>query len=506
MKRVSAILLTLLLSGPSLSVFSAAQPDAAGKAQAAVLPMRYVVPGNAPDDLKTAMIAVNEKLAKDKVPINVEVIYIPWDAWDQRTNIMLSTGEPFELIHVMENVLPSQSYAARGALTPLDELIDKYGQNLKKLFTAQEWDALRLAGKIYAVPARWQAHHGKGGGGGEVSVRLDLLKEAGLELPKTPKELLDAAEKMQQLAKKKYGETFYIWHHNLSYSDQWFFRTLDTFPFYVDFSEEIIMIDGKSKVSAFYESQEFKANANFNREMYTRGLRHPDVLSLPNQQRSDIVAGGKMLFGASTGGYSSYMTTKRAYPEAEILMFYMKPDMPIYESLPVWNSNSVPSTTKNPETAIQFLDWLYKDKTNHDLFMYGVPGVHYEPVGTDRMKQVLNSTGKAIYGHQGWQAALIDFNRWDVAQPEVNVTYQKVPYKNVRYTENVGFIFDKSKVKTELANVLAERQASMWPIKYGIVPYDAYYADGIKRMKAAGLDRIVEEYAKQYAAWKATKK
>lgn len=501
MKRT--LTLALILALIPAAVLTATGTTEAGATDATtMLPMRYAVPGTAPQDLETATAAVNEAMLDEGLAIEVEVMYIPWDAWDQRTNIMLSTGEPFELMHVMENVLPSQTFAARGAFAPLDDLIEDYGPTLQQIFTDEEWDALRLRGEIYAVPARWTAHHGKGGAGGEISVRMDLLEDAGLDLPRTPEAILDAAEAMQDLAEDKYGETFYIWHHNLAYSDQWYLRSLDTYPFYVDFSEEIIMIDENDNVMAYYESEEFRQVAEFQRKMYERGLRHPDVLSLPREQRSQTVADGKFTFGLSTGGYGGVMSAKRVYPEFEAHMYFLEEDEPVYESLPVWNSNSVPATTDHPQTAIEFLNWLYSSKENHDLFLYGIPGTHYEPVGDNRMEQVTTETGQPLYAHPHWQIQYIPFARFDVDQPDEWIRWSTVPLDNVRYYDNVGFIFDKTPVSTEYSNVLAERQASMWPIKFGIVPYDEYYPDAIRRMRAAGLDRIVEEYEKQYTAWK----
>ena len=63
--------------------------------------------------------------------LEVELIRIPWDAWDQKTNLMLSTGEEFELIQVMQDLKPASVLRSQNGIIPLNDYVDKY-PNLKK--------------------------------------------------------------------------------------------------------------------------------------------------------------------------------------------------------------------------------------------------------------------------------------------------------------------------------------------------------------------------------------
>lgn len=87
--------------------------------------IKYLVPGTEPKDYKEVFQKVNEKLAADGVGVEVEKIYIPWDAWDQKLNLMLSTGEDFDLFHVMQDRTPFSSYYNRGALADITDAIEK---------------------------------------------------------------------------------------------------------------------------------------------------------------------------------------------------------------------------------------------------------------------------------------------------------------------------------------------------------------------------------------------
>ncbi|MFD2875918.1 hypothetical protein ACFTAO_08070 [Paenibacillus rhizoplanae] len=91
----------------------------------------------------------------------MEKIFIPWDAWDQKLNLMLSTGEEFDLFHVMQDRTPFSNYYTRGALADISEEIDKYGANLKKSISRRiSLAAQPSAGNIISSPPtglKWRA-------------------------------------------------------------------------------------------------------------------------------------------------------------------------------------------------------------------------------------------------------------------------------------------------------------------------------------------------------------
>ena len=72
-----------------------AAETAGGTAGEAPKKMRYVAPGSDWEKEDEIIGLVNDKLQKDGVNIEVELIRIPWDAWDQKVNLMLSNGTAF---------------------------------------------------------------------------------------------------------------------------------------------------------------------------------------------------------------------------------------------------------------------------------------------------------------------------------------------------------------------------------------------------------------------------
>ena len=87
-------------------------------------PVRIVQPGVLPEEYEQGIAAVNEKLLADGLDIQVEVIRIPWGEYDTKLNMMLADGEPFELLHVMQDVKNMSALAALGAIVSVDPYLD----------------------------------------------------------------------------------------------------------------------------------------------------------------------------------------------------------------------------------------------------------------------------------------------------------------------------------------------------------------------------------------------
>ena len=85
---------------------------------------------------------------------------------------------------------------SKGLLRPLDDLVDKYGQNLQKS------QLITFDGKIYAVAFMANAQH--------LWYRESIFNELGIAVPTTYEEVIAAAETIRSSGKMKnpYGAAF----------------------------------------------------------------------------------------------------------------------------------------------------------------------------------------------------------------------------------------------------------------------------------------------------------
>ena len=124
-------------------------------------------------------------------------------------------------------------------------------------------------------------------------------------------------------------------------------------------------------MDSFYESEEFKNDANTYKKMYDQGLINPDVLNLDSQVKYDQANLGAWLPSQTFDPNQAVNTMKNSdLTDVTADWFVMEPDKPDVIYTYVQNLNAVSATAENPEAALMFLDWLYDSQENHDLFHY----------------------------------------------------------------------------------------------------------------------------------------
>lgn len=472
----------------------------AGLAETTIHPMRYVQPGVLPADYETGIAAVNEKLLADGYDIQVEVIRIPWGEYDTKLNMMLSTGEEFELLHVMQDVKNMSALAAMGAIVPVDQYLDKY-PNLVAKFTDTEWTGALYNGEHYAVPCSWRSFDNTMS---YMNLRTDVMKAVGYdEFPADSVEnVIDLMKKSQEYILEETGIKAYNWFHQNQDTAHWLHRTYDSYPFYVENSLGLVLARQDGTIESFYESEEFKNDCNTYYEMYQAGLVNPDILNIDRSAMYDAAQLGAFLpsqtFDPATG-----VTIMRNTDLENVVVDWVKmcPEKPEMVYTFVQNLNAISATSEDPESGLKFLDWLYASKENHDLFHYGIEGVHYTPVGEDKIEQVLDESGSALYNMDTWMSGYLPYMRFASDAPENHIQYMTYKAENYVVSPIAGFIFDASNVQTELSNLQTEIIASIYPIKIGMVPYEENIEQAIANLKAAGLDAYLEEYRTQFAAY-----
>lgn len=497
MRRILALtcILCLLLTGIPL-ISSLAQEDP--------LPMRYVTPGNYFPMQDEVLKAVNEKLQKDGVNIEVSIIRIPWDAYDQKLNLMLATGEPFELLHIMQDVKSLTTIASMGAILPIDEYLPKYDV-LNKMLTPEEWEAGTYQNQIYAVPANWKDFSRLYG---YMFARGDLIRDfMGDKYPVSADDLLEAFKVLQPEIEKDTGVKPFMWLHNNRHAPAFLHRTYDTWPFYVEMSQGLVLIRQDGSVESYYESEEFKKDCEFFKKLYDAGYIHPDILSVSHELKNDFAPLGAFL-PSPTFNHTNEPELKRNKPDSWIQFFMLAPEKTKLIYTLAQNLNAISATSENPEAGLMFLNWLYSSKENHDLWHFGIEGKTYTASGEQRFKSIMDESNRPLWAFDRWMTGYLKFQRYDEDYPDAGIEYDTVPLpaEEVVYSPAAAFQFDGSELSMEIANLEAEMISSMFPLRFGLVSYEEGYDEAIQRMKAAGLDRYVEEFAKQFNEYLEAKK
>jgi len=123
------------------------------------------------------------KFLNEKTGYKVTYDMLPVENPDDKLNLLMSSKENYSFM-----ILGATQYsklAAAGALEPIDELVNKYGTNMKNVISQKSWNGAKLNGKIYGIPQT--------GSGTTVNsdliVRQDWMDELGLKAPTNRDEL-----------------------------------------------------------------------------------------------------------------------------------------------------------------------------------------------------------------------------------------------------------------------------------------------------------------------------
>ncbi|UUZ85064.1 extracellular solute-binding protein [Paenibacillus sp. P26] len=118
--------------------------------------LQFYMLGDAPKDLPVIQDEIN-KLAEKDLNATIKFNYTSWTDWEQKYKPLLSSGQQVDLIFTAEWT-QYQSYAKRGAFQPLDESLPKAAPELAKFVPKEMWDAVKIDGKIYTVPATYKEY------------------------------------------------------------------------------------------------------------------------------------------------------------------------------------------------------------------------------------------------------------------------------------------------------------------------------------------------------------
>lgn len=490
MKRFLTVMLALLLLS-SVAIAVPAQPI-----QAETVPMVYLVPGDEPQDNAVVLEMVNEKLAEDGVGVEVELQYIPWDAWDQRLNLKLSTGDSFDLFAVMNDRVTITNYASRDALTDLTEIMQAEGENILANNPDIMMQSGQVGGRQFGIPAYWF----ESALGPELTMRKDIMDKYGVEEVPTDFESLTAAYEKVMADWEGPTKPYFPMIGQNAYDFGLMNKTYDEYPFFV--YDGIFMVTQDGKVHNYFETDIFKQNSANARVWYEKGLINPDVLVFTNDQLTNQLNSGDWFIHPGTIG--NVVPLQANYPDLTVDDFEwidFAPDKGNVRPYGTRNLQAVPQSSENPESGVKFINWLYANQDNYDLFLYGREGTDYNKVGERGREQIIDpALNTPLYHFADWMIGNVTYERVDLNAPTITNEALYQPNETAVDSVAAGMQFDATDVQTKLADVKTQIAASISPIATGVQDYDSSIEDALEQLRSAGIDDLVAEFQAQLDA------
>lgn len=469
----------------------------AGKKAGKKITLKWYLDGSGPQaDVETVQKAIDDyMLKKYNMNIDLQLITIDYANYTQKMQMVISSGEEYDICWTATYNNNYYDNVNKNAFLELDNLLDSQAPELKASMDQSVWDAVKVKGKIYAVPSQ------------QIFIKQNYI-------------VIDKAYV------DKYGlDTDKV--KKLSDLEDFFLKVKKDNPSIYPFSASSNGLLGKMNVALGFEPvvsvkvpgaittdgtdmkvinqyKDLKSLQDFYDLMYKwqkEGLIRQDAATVTDNAVPDLKAGKSIAAVNPTFKPGADVLEKSNFGGRDVA-FIMLSDPYMATDNFTCTMNAISRTSKHPELAMKFLNLVNTDKELYNLLCFGVKGVHY----------TLNDKGEAVTDDSKGYNPNVDWmmgNQFNAllreGQDPDSWEKTKEINKNATKSRVLGFAFDSTTVTNELAGVNAVVDQYELPLETGAVDPDKVLPEFVSKLKAAGSDKIIKEMQRQLDEWNKAK-
>lgn len=499
--------LCLALMMTCIPLASLAQSDAADTSE--FVTVNLLVPGD-PNENGFHLKVQDEwnKVFREKLNCEVVLNYITWNDWETRYNLMLLSGEGLDLVTV-GTWLDLWGNITRGAFADLTDLLPAYAPGIWQDRSQDEWDQIKVDGKIHFVPqTRYDQWVDQG-----IMYRKDWAEAFGIALPITTWE---GITEYFTKVKETYPDIIPFDTHNnrkenwwgwvQSHTDHALMEMVNTGFTNIFFSKSA---EDMTVVCPVFEDTMLDF-ARMMKKWQDDGIYRKDVLNTTHDDWALFLEGRNGGWGRHTNSYlGDWKKFEEKNPGADMQMFAFADESGnLTYTDPANDGMAVSYFSKHPERALMVLDLIYSDPQLYRLMQYGIEGENYF-INEDGLR-----CGYSVDGDYPFPDG-VDKTYWSnmwgmrISAFEVPGTGRNPHYEEVvAHKESmaklfpfVGFAFNAEPVQSELAQVAEIVNRYMPQITYGLAAdAEKTVEDFRNALKSAGVDTVMDEIQKQLDA------
>ncbi|OPJ64596.1 ABC transporter substrate-binding protein [Clostridium oryzae] len=484
-KKIICTVLSVLMAGAVITGCGKKDSGTASKSDGKLKPytIKFYQIGTPQKDTSDVIKAANKYLKK-KINATLDFQFIDWGDYTSKMQVMINSGEKFDIAFTCSWANDYVSNAKKGAFLALDDLMDKYGKDMKQVIDPKLLSSNKVNGKLYAVPANKEI----------AQQRVFRFNDKYVQKYHIDISKLNTYESLEPVLKKIHAAE----------PDMKSVYRAESSPVELNLDElsgtSAIDMDIDAKDNKFKNFFEFDKTKNFlklMRKYYKAGYI-----------RSDAVAASKNGTDCDKTG-NWFVDTSTTQPYADKLWsasFGYKVDT-VGIGTPVINNSSVSGsmlgisvTAEDPDRDMMFLNLLNTDKYLRNLLNYGIEGKHYTKNSDGTIS--ITSEGTKNYSVPGYAFGNLFNTYLTKGTPKDKWQKFKEFNESAISAPTLGFSFDQTPVKTELASLANIMDEYRTPLVTGSVDPDQYTKKAVDKLKAAGIDKVIAEAQKQFDAWK----
>lgn len=301
-------------------------------------------------------------------------VIIPLNEYAEKVQVMIAGGDYPELIQFIPG-MDWKTLAEQGAFIPIDELL-QYGPNLQKIIPEENWNLVKMKGKIWGVPLLNVLNPS------QLFVRLDWIEELRLgdgwedKLGEENFKTIDDFYNVLKAFKEHKGATYTC--SGIGGLSPLFgaFGVIPVSDFYIKEGNEVL------RVTQHPRMKDALAWVN---KLYKEGLIDPEFITNKQEQLNNKALEGKtgMLYDIWNLPFRLEVqhNIKEIDPNAKWVRtnppkgpeghVYLRGDSRVMDGVFM-----ISSKAKDPKRLIQFLDYLIDGK-GYEVSQYGIEGTHF---------------------------------------------------------------------------------------------------------------------------------
>ncbi len=432
--------------------------------------------------------AINAGLAADGLPFTVEIVH--FDDYGSKVALAASSGEPLDVVWIHTSWL--SDHVSKKMYYPLTDIAPVYAPDIMASLPEQVQAAGSINGELYAFGRVIPMAQFKN----VYNIRGDLRKKYNMEEITTIAQLeqyfdnvLANEEGMYCIAADYNTEPLLIQYAN------YYFPIGDEgrVPLYVDPEDET------HTVKTYFDSEAFANLAELLFSWREKGYLPLDDSSLIDAH-SGFVNGRIACVPSNIFQETERIDDlKRNLPDAEIETVHLQSDKR-YVFQGTDNMLGVVSSSKHPNEAVAFINWIKKNQNNFDLWSYGVEGVNYNLDGESISLENIAPENQFL-GVCVWMWNDVNLARFSKNASQEYIEKLRTWDEGAIVTPYVGFRLDQSSINAEIANVSSVIDEYIYDIVKGAVRFQDVKDEFLGKLEAAGIKTLQEECQKQLDAY-----
>lgn len=456
--------------------------------------------GTIPKDLQMVEDAVNERI-RDKINVIIDLQCYTIGDFPQQINLALTSNEQIDLLCTTPiGATFFSTMCSQNMLSPLDDLLEQYGQGILETVGEQWLASTSLDGSVYGV-----ASYSNKAQDTFFCIRTDLVKKHGLEEAvanissvdditailealSTDDSIVAPIGGKQQIFTGTYGILYDETANTLAYD------TLGAASLRV---AGVKIEEDTAKIVNLYESEEYAKMLEIVKDWYDKGYIYKDAAtyaeSAPDLIKTNVTG---CYFVDSQLGVETSQSLATGYDMTCVKVIDGLIDSNSMKKF-VWG---IPEVAREPEAAMRFLDLMYTDAELVNLLTWGIEGTHY----VDKEDGTIGLPDGVTSETSGYYLGGLDFvfgncylaKVWEGNDPELREK-SRAEMERHKMSPIAGFSVDTSALENEITAITNTVNEFRPALECGMGDSQADLKAFVEKLKSSGCDTYIREIQRQ---------